>query len=55
MPVWAPDDILRVELPPVKSDVYFQKYILHLQIYFTSEVQKYKYKNMYFILATDGD
>jgi len=48
MPVRAPTDVLRVELPLVRSDVYLQKYILHLHSNFTSEDQKYQYKNIYF-------
>jgi len=44
MPVLAPADDLWVELPPVRNDVYLQKYILHLHRYFTSEDQKYRYE-----------
>jgi len=42
MPVRAPTDVLLVE--PVDSDVFLQKYILHLHRYFTYEDHKYKYK-----------
>jgi len=31
-------------LPPVRIDLYLQRYILHLHRYFTSEYQNYKYK-----------
>ena len=44
MPVRARADVVLVELPPVRSDVYLEKYILlHLHKFFTSEDQKYKY------------
>ena len=44
MPVRAPDDVLWVELPPVRSDVFLQTNILHLHRYFISKHQKHKYK-----------
>jgi len=47
MPGRAPDDVLWVELPPVKNDVYLQKNILNLHTYFTSEDQKNT--NIYFL------
>jgi len=37
MPVRAPADVLWVELPPVRSDVYLQKYILNLYWYFKKQ------------------
>jgi len=46
---------LWVELPPVRSDVSLKKYILHLYRYFTSEDQKYKYKNIYFAWAAKDE
>jgi len=51
----APADGLWVELPPVRSDVFLQKYILHLQRYITSKDQKHKYENIYFAWATEDD
>jgi len=37
MPVRAPADVLRVELPPRRSDVFLQKNILYLHRYFISK------------------
>jgi len=44
MPVRAPADVLWVELPPVRSDVFLQKNILYLQRYIISKDQKHEYK-----------
>ena len=44
----APADVLWVETPPVRSDVYLQKYTLHRHRYFTSKDQNYKYWKKYF-------
>jgi len=41
MPVRSPADVLWVELPPVRSDVFLQKNILHLHRYFISKDQKH--------------
>jgi len=53
MAVRAPADILLVELPPVRCDVYMylQKYMLHLyryKMYFTCEDQKLKFNYICF-------
>jgi len=53
--VRAPADVLWVELPPVRSDMYLQKYIMHLHRYFTSEDQKNKHKNIYFAWAAEDE
>jgi len=42
MAVRAPADVLLIELPPERNEVYLEKYTLHLQRYFMSEDQKYK-------------
>ena len=49
----ADADVLWVELPPMRSDVFLQMYILHLHRYITSKDQKHKYKNIYFASATE--
>ena len=51
MPVRAPADVLWVELPPVRSDVYLQRYILNLYRYVTCEDQKLKFNYMYICFA----
>jgi len=50
MPVRAPADVLWVELPPMRSDVFFAE--VHIAFtYFTSEVQKHKYVQNYIIYS----
>ena len=48
--VRAPDDVLCVELPPIRSDVYLQKYRLHIHRYFYFEDQKHKYRHGFCVL-----
>jgi len=45
-----PAEVLWVKLPSLRSDMYLQKYMLNLHRYFTSEDQKYKYKNTMYLL-----
>jgi len=47
MTIRAQADVLLVELQPVRSDVFWQKNILHLHRYFTSKDPKHKYKNIF--------
>jgi len=50
----VPADVLWVELPPVRNDVYLHKNILNLHTYFTSEDQNNKYKHIFFCLSSWG-
>jgi len=47
MPARAPADVFSVELPPVRSDVFLQKYILHLHRYFSSKDQNINTKYIF--------
>jgi len=48
MPVQAAAEVLFVELPPERSEMYLQKYILHQHRYFTSKDQQNKFENIFF-------
>jgi len=54
MPFRAPVHVLWVELPPVRRDMFLQKYILHLHILLL-KTKKHLWKNIYFAWAGEDN